>query len=76
MKHIFTTLFSSLLFFTTLIAQNSEQATIFGKITDATTGEPIDFATIYIGGGITKNSDTESEWNETVAKAEIMKQVL
>lgn len=35
-----------------------------------------DSATIYIGGGITKDSDPESEWKETVAKAEIMKQVL
>lgn len=31
---------------------------------------------IYIGGGITKESDPESEWNETVAKAAVMKKIL
>ena len=31
---------------------------------------------IYIGGGVTENSIPESEWNETVAKAAIMKKVL
>ena len=33
-------------------------------------------ATLYIGGGITDKSNAEKEWDETVAKAEIMKQVL
>ncbi|MEX1382089.1 isochorismate synthase [Lutibacter sp.] len=33
-------------------------------------------ATLYIGGGITTKSIAENEWNETVAKAEIMKRVL
>ncbi len=33
-------------------------------------------ATIFIGGGITKDSDSEKEWNETVAKANVMKKVL
>lgn len=31
---------------------------------------------VYVGGGITADSDPESEWNETVRKAEIMKKVL
>ncbi len=31
---------------------------------------------IYVGGGITKNSIPENEWTETVIKAEIMKKVL
>ncbi|MEM6717780.1 MAG: chorismate-binding protein [Bacteroidota bacterium] len=31
---------------------------------------------LYIGGGITKDSDPESEWQETVAKSQIMKRVL
>lgn len=31
---------------------------------------------IYIGGGITKDSDPEKEWNETVRKTETMKKVL
>ena len=33
-------------------------------------------ATLYIGGGITNKSIAEKEWDETVAKAEIMKRVL
>lgn len=33
-------------------------------------------ATIYIGGGITKDSIPEKEWEETVAKSSIMKRVL
>ena len=33
-------------------------------------------AIIYIGGGITGESNAENEWNETVAKAEIMLDVL
>jgi isochorismate synthase len=31
---------------------------------------------IYIGGGITAESDAEKEWEETVFKAEVMKKVL
>ena len=31
---------------------------------------------IYIGGGVTENSKPEAEWNETVAKAAIIKKVL
>ena len=33
-------------------------------------------AIVYIGGGITKDSDPENEWKETVAKSEVMKKVL
>lgn len=33
-------------------------------------------ANLYIGGGITKDSDPEKEWEETVSKSEILKQVL
>ncbi|MGG8495542.1 chorismate-binding protein [Tenacibaculum sp. TC6] len=33
-------------------------------------------ALIYIGGGITKDSTPEKEWEETVAKAMVMKKVL
>ncbi|WP_046759036.1 chorismate-binding protein [Kordia jejudonensis] len=33
-------------------------------------------ATLYIGGGITKDSNPESEWQETLAKSQIMKRVL
>jgi isochorismate synthase len=33
-------------------------------------------ALIYVGGGITKDSDPEQEWEETVSKAETMKRVL
>lgn len=33
-------------------------------------------AIIYIGGGITKSSDAESEWNETVSKSQTIKKVL
>lgn len=33
-------------------------------------------AIIYIGGGITKDSDPEKEWEETVVKSEVMKRVL
>ena len=33
-------------------------------------------AILYIGGGITKDSDPEAEWEETVEKAKTMKQVL
>ena len=31
---------------------------------------------LYVGGGITKDSDPESEWQETLAKSQIMKRVL
>ena len=31
---------------------------------------------IYVGGGITKDSNTEKEWEETVAKSKVMKSVL
>ncbi|MGB1284350.1 MAG: isochorismate synthase [Polaribacter sp.] len=31
---------------------------------------------MYVGGGITKDSDTEREWEETVAKSKVMKSVL
>jgi isochorismate synthase len=31
---------------------------------------------VYIGGGITKDSNPESEWQETLAKSQIMKRVL
>ena len=33
-------------------------------------------ASIYIGGGITKESNSNKEWEETVARAEVMKKVL
>ena len=33
-------------------------------------------AHIYVGGGITKDSNPEAEWQETVAKTEVMKKVL
>jgi len=33
-------------------------------------------ASIYIGGGITKDSISKNEWEETVSKAEVMKKVL
>ncbi|WP_456424265.1 chorismate-binding protein [Lutibacter sp.] len=33
-------------------------------------------ASIYVGGGITTDSNPENEWEETVSKAEVMKKVL
>lgn len=33
-------------------------------------------AVLYIGGGITKDSDPKREWDETIAKSEVMKSVL
>ncbi len=33
-------------------------------------------ALIYVGGGITKDSDPESEWIETVNKTNTIKKVL
>lgn len=35
-----------------------------------------DNVSIYIGGGITTDSNPKKEWNETVSKAEVMKKVL
>lgn len=35
-----------------------------------------DQAIIYIGGGITKDSDPEKEWEETVSKSEVIKSIL
>ena len=35
-----------------------------------------DKAIIYVGGGITKESNTESEWQETVSKSLVMKRIL
>jgi isochorismate synthase len=31
---------------------------------------------VYIGGGITKDSDAQKEWEETVSKSKTMKKVL
>lgn len=31
---------------------------------------------VYVGGGVTKDSDPKKEWQETVAKAKVMKKVL
>lgn len=33
-------------------------------------------ALIYVGGGITKDSNPESEWQETISKTDVMKKVL
>jgi isochorismate synthase len=33
-------------------------------------------ATVYVGGGITKDSNASKEWEETVSKAKTMKRVL
>ena len=33
-------------------------------------------ASIFVGGGITKDSNPEAEWEETVNKAQTMKKVL
>jgi isochorismate synthase len=33
-------------------------------------------ATIFVGGGITKESNENKEWEETIAKTKTMKQVL
>lgn len=35
-----------------------------------------DEALVYVGGGITKSSNPENEWNETVFKSQTMKRVL
>ncbi|WP_452218731.1 chorismate-binding protein [Lacinutrix undariae] len=35
-----------------------------------------DEVTLYLGGGITKDSNAVAEWEETVAKAKVMKKVL
>lgn len=35
-----------------------------------------DKAIIYVGGGITKDSSAESEWEETVSKSQVIKSVL
>ncbi len=35
-----------------------------------------DTAVVYVGGGITKDSDPEKEWQETIKKSETMKSVL
>jgi isochorismate synthase len=31
------------------------------------------FASVYVGGGITRDSDAEKEWEETVLKTNTMK---
>ena len=33
-------------------------------------------ATIFVGGGITKDSNASNEWEETVSKAKTMKRML
>lgn len=33
-------------------------------------------AIVYVGGGITKHSHAESEWNETVSKTLVIKNML
>ncbi len=62
MKHIFTFVF--LLFLATPgVAQTGDKAILFGKVTDAVTGEPIEFATIYVKGtNIAAESDIEGEY--------------
>jgi hypothetical protein len=62
MKHIFTTLFVLLVSLTSY-AQVGDQAIIFGKVTDALTGEPIEFATVYIKGtNIAAESDLKGAY--------------
>ncbi len=58
MKHFFTPCL--ILLFTTqfLLAQTGDEATIFGNITDALTGEPVEFVTVYI-----KNTNIATESN-------------
>ena len=33
-------------------------------------------AIIYVGGGVTKTSNAESEWEETVSKSLVIKSIL
>ena len=33
-------------------------------------------ASVYVGGGITKDSTSKKEWQETIAKTKTMKKVL
>lgn len=62
MKHIFTTLLILLVSLTSQ-AQTGDQAIIFGKITDAASGEPIEFATVYIKGtNIAAESDIDGKY--------------
>ena len=35
-----------------------------------------EIAIIYVGGGITKDSNAKKEWEETIAKSKTMKKVL
>ncbi len=58
MKHFFTPFLILLFSFQFLQAQTKEVATIFGKVTDALTGEPIEFVTVYL-----KNTNIATESN-------------
>ena len=63
MKHIITSLLLITFCFSGLFAQSGDRAMIFGKITDGVTGEPIDFATIYIKGTtVATESDGNGEY--------------
>ena len=58
MKHFFTPLLIILFTFQLLYAQTEEEATIFGTVTDALTGDPVEFVTVYL-----KNTNVATESN-------------
>jgi hypothetical protein len=59
MKHFFTPFLILLSTLQFIHAQTGTEATIFGNVTDALTGEPIEFVTVYI-----KNTNFATETNE------------
>jgi CarboxypepD_reg-like domain len=63
MKHFFTPFLILLSTIQFLQAQTEDHATIFGKVTDALTGEPIEFVTVYIKDtNVATESNTKGEY--------------
>lgn len=63
MKHFFTPFLILLSSVQLLRAQTGDYATIFGNVTDALTGEPIEFVTVYIKNtSIATESDIKGEY--------------
>lgn len=55
---------------------NAENADLFVNLRCMKINLQSSSVEVFVGGGITKNSDSEKEWEETVSKSKVMKTVL
>ena len=59
---------------TNITSNKTEKSNLFVNLRCMEVEENL--ANIYVGGGITKDSNPKKEWQETVAKAKVMKSIL